>query len=317
MLALTAPLRSVENSTNVRATISLAAAAAPGLVASWAIRRFCTPPRQAPAGWAPELRATARVRMMDAGAHDVRVRIWGEGPAILLVHGWGGRGAQLAAFVPPLVAAGHTVVAFDGPAHGDSPGRQATLLDFRDAVRTVADAAGPVSGLVAHSLGATAAAVALREGLAVGRVVFLAPPADPAPFFRRFLGALGVAPGLAPGIEAAFERRTNFRWRDLVVPAFAPALEVPLLVVHDRGDREVPWHDGAAIAAAWPGAALVTTEGIGHRKVLRDPRVVARVVDFLTTGGVSPASRFAPTDPLERELFDRESRWEKGISLAR
>jgi hypothetical protein len=56
---------------------------------------------------------------------------------------------------------------------------------------------------------------------------------------------------------------------------------------------------------------------MGHRKVLRDPRVVARVVDFLTAGGASPASRFAPTDPLERELFDREGRWEKGISLAR
>ena len=181
----------------------------------------------------------------------------------------------------------------------------------------MADAAGPVSGLVAHSLGATAAAVALREGLAVGRVAFLAPPADPAPFFRRFLGALGVAPGLAPGIEATFERQTSFRWRDLVVPAFAPTLDVPLLVVHDRGDREVSWHDGAAIAAAWPGAALVTTEGMGHRKVLRDPRVVARVVDFLTAGGASPASRFAPTDPLERELFDRERRWDKGISLGR
>jgi hypothetical protein len=85
---------------------------------------------------------------------------------------------------------------------------------------------------------------------------------------------------------------------------------VPLLVVHDRDDREVPWHDGAAIAAAWPGAALFTTEGIGHRKVLRDSRVVARVVDFLTGGGPSAPSPFAPTDPLERELFDREARWE-------
>jgi len=29
------------------------------------------------------------------------------------------------------------------------------------------------------------------------------------------------------------------------------AVPPPLLVVHDRDDREVPWEDGAAIAAAW------------------------------------------------------------------
>jgi pimeloyl-ACP methyl ester carboxylesterase len=251
--------------------------------------------------------ASARVRTMDAGTHDVRVWIWGEGPAILLVHGWGGRGAQFAAFVPPLVAAGHAVVAFDGPAHGESSGRQASLLDFRDAVHAVGTAAGPLAGLVAHSLGATAAALAVREGLPVERVTFLAPPADPAPFFRRFLGALGVPAALAPSIEATFERQTGFRWRDLVVPAFTPAPTVPLLVVHDRGDREVPWQDGAAIAAAWPGATLVTTDGMGHRKLVRDAEVVARVVDFVA--GDRAASRFAPADPLERELFDRERRW--------
>src|SRR5262245_31035534 len=159
MLATAASVRSAEKGTNVRPAIGLAATAAPGLVGRWAIRRFCTPPRRVPGGWTPELLGSARVRTMDAGAHDVRVWIWGEGPSVLLVHGWGGRGAQLAAFVPPLVAAGHTVVAFDGPAHGDSSGRRATLLDFRDAVHAVASAASPVAGLVAHSLGATAAAL--------------------------------------------------------------------------------------------------------------------------------------------------------------
>jgi hypothetical protein len=49
---------------------------------------------------------------------------------------------------------------------------------------------------------------------------------------------------------------------------------------------------GAAIAAAWPGAELVTTEGLGHRRILRDPAVVARVTDFLAADlgrGLDPA----------------------------
>src|SRR5213082_3427517 len=48
---------------------------------------------------------------------------WGAGPAVLLVHGWEGRGAQLGALVDPLVEAGYRVIALDGPAHGDSAGR--------------------------------------------------------------------------------------------------------------------------------------------------------------------------------------------------
>ena len=59
---------------------------------------------------------------VEAQGHAVRGLVWGDGAAgtIYLVHGWGGRGSQFAAMVPPLVEAGHRVVMFDAPAHGDS-----------------------------------------------------------------------------------------------------------------------------------------------------------------------------------------------------
>src|ERR1043166_8169499 len=63
---------------------------------------------------------------------------WGHGPTVLLVHGWEGRGSQLGAFVEPLVAAGLSVVAFDAPGHGDSPGRRLYLADLADCVVGVA-----------------------------------------------------------------------------------------------------------------------------------------------------------------------------------
>ena len=58
-----------------------------------------------------------------------------------------------------------------------------------------------------------------------------------------------------------------------------------MLVVHDREDVTVPYDDGAAIAAAWPGAELVTTTGLGHRDIVRDREVVARAVAFLYANG--------------------------------
>ena len=312
-------LSPTQNSTNVRSettadrgrrnVLGLLAGVAPALTARWAIRRFCTPPRREPTARERAALATARPMAVGVGDRRVQTWVWGDGPAVLLVHGWGGRGAQLAAFVPPLVAAGRSVVAFDAPAHGASAGRQASLLDLRDAVRAVATSVAPVHGLIAHSFGAAAATLALGDGLAVGRALFLAPPADPVAYFRRFLGTLGLPPATHPAIEAAFERRCPFRWRDLSVPALARTLATPLLVVHDRLDREVAWEDGAAIAAAWPGAELVSPSGLGHRKILREPGVIARAVAFLAEPAAPASDRFAPTDALERELFDRETRW--------
>jgi pimeloyl-ACP methyl ester carboxylesterase len=72
----------------------------------------------------------------------------------------------------------------------------------------------------------------------------------------------------------------------------AAALDTPLLVMHDRDDPTVPWAEGAAIATAWRGAELVTTSGLGHRDIVRDPDVVARAVAFLS------ASASTETKPL-------------------
>jgi hypothetical protein len=88
-------------------------------------------------------------------------------------------------------------------------------------------------------------------------------------------------------MRARSERWLGASWDDFDIPALARAQKAPLLVVHDRDDDEVPWSDGAAIAAAWPGARLVTTEGLGHRRVLRDPRVVELAVSFVSRGEVS------------------------------
>lgn len=57
-------------------------------------------------------------------------------------------------------------------------------------------------------------------------------------------------------------------------------MTTPLLIVHDRADRESPYEDAAVLAQAWPGAELVATEKMGHTRALRDPALVAQVAAF-------------------------------------
>ena len=55
---------------------------------------------------------------------------------------------------------------------------------------------------------------------------------------------------------------------------------VPTLVIADRDDRQTPYA-GVEDFARSIRAPLLTTDGLGHRKILRDAAVVKAVVDFV------------------------------------
>lgn len=265
----------------MRPALAALSALAPATAARVAERMFLRPPRYPrPAHEAAALAAARRTRVA-AGVSPITAWIWGDGPGVLLVHGWGGRGAQLAGFVPPLVAAGYSVVTFDAPGHGESAGRWSSVVAFVDAVHAVARALGPVRGLIGHSVGAAAAAGALRDGLRADAAVFLAPPTDLTLHADLTLETLGFGRRARTLMRERVERRLGVPWSTLDVAAFAPRLTTPLLVLHDRDDIEVPWQEGAIIAQAWPGAILSTTSGLGHRRIVRDAEVVREALAFL------------------------------------
>ena len=216
-----------------------------------------------------------------AEASTLAVWDWGEGPTVLLVHGWNGNAAQLSPFVAPLVRAGYYVVAFDQPAHGSSPGRRATVPDFAEAVLAVGRRVGPVHAIVGHSLGGTAAALALGFGLEAERLVLLAPPADVPHFGRAFASGLGLSPARTAGFMAGLTREVGGDLDALDLRRLAPSMRSRLLVLHDRDDREVPFAHGADIAKAWPEAKLEALSGLGHRRLLRDPEVIAAATAFI------------------------------------
>jgi hypothetical protein len=157
---------STSHKTIVRA-FRLLERAAPGVGERWAARLWFTAPPPLPLDRLPVPPPGEEVGV-ELDGRRLRATAWGSGPLVLLLHGWGGRSEQLGAFVAPLVAAGHRVVALP-----------------------------------------------------------------------------------------------------------------PTLVVHDHGDREVGFRDGHETARAWPGARLLATEGLGHRRLLRDPAVVEEVVAFV------------------------------------
>jgi pimeloyl-ACP methyl ester carboxylesterase len=257
---------------------------APEMAARWAEAIFCRPPRHEPRPSEEAFLATGNRLTVQSENQDLAVWTWGKGPIVLMAHGWGGRAGRFSAIASALVEAEFRVVLFDAPAHGASMGRQASLPQFARAVRDVADAIGPVHGLIGHSLGGAAVSLAMRDGLRAEGAVLLAPPADVVLFSDAFARHLRIPPRAHEVMRQNLETRLRFRYEELHIPTLAQTMTAPALIIHDSDDADVPYAHGQEIAQAWPRAELVTTKGLGHRAILRDPAVVRRTVDFLRAG---------------------------------
>ncbi|GIG22594.1 hypothetical protein Cch01nite_33180 [Cellulomonas chitinilytica] len=263
---------------------------APDLTARLALRLWCRPPhaqgRQAVPG--------GTTWSLPFGRSEISGQAWGDGPTVVLVHGWGGHRAQLAAtFVEPLVAAGLRVVAYDAPSHGASGpgalgGRQATLPEMAAAIDTVVAAQvsghGPVRAVVGHSLGAAASALSVLDGTPTERLVLLTPLAQPLSYVTEFAAALGLGDTSRHRLVVRMETLVGRGLSTLDVPLRAANAGRPLppaLVLSDRDDKEADHEDGPRIARSWPGAELVVSDGLGHRRILRDEETIKRVVAFV------------------------------------
>ena len=287
---MNASLATSIKSTNVRAQQSLwavmrayfavASRLLPDLARRQAERLFTLPPRYAGRGRHP---VDARRESVIAGGHSLAV--WQAGPpaapAVLLVHGWGGRGVQMGSFVPPLLTAGFRVVWFDQPGHGESGHGPVALPNFVRALQALAATHGPFAAAIGHSLGAAALGVALRRGMALGRVVFVSPPASINEHAHNFARLLGITPSIREAMRRRLEHRYGMRFAEIDRLDELEQLRVPALFVHDSGDAEVPFEHTLRLSTRMPGARLIKTHGLGHYRLLRNHTVVRAVVDFV------------------------------------
>jgi pimeloyl-ACP methyl ester carboxylesterase len=234
---------------------------------------FTVPPRLAPTPL-PEGGHPFAVKSLGA---VVRGHVWGDGPVVYLVHGWGGRGSQLASFVDPLVDGGFRVVMFDAPAHGDSDHGPAGRG------RTHGVEFGKALALIAHSLGTISTYLTLRFGwLSTRRLVLVAPMIAAEPLFDQFQQALGFGDRTRRAFDRHLDEFVGIPMAEFDAGYQASYVDpVPTLLIHDRGDRQTPWADTARFVESVPDARLVTTDGLGHRRILKDPTVVREVTAFL------------------------------------
>jgi pimeloyl-ACP methyl ester carboxylesterase len=285
-------VRSFSQPRFLRFVLALAEREAPGLGARLALRLWLTVP---PSAGKPTEETVPGRREVLAG--KLVAESWGDGPPVYLMHGWGGRREQFGAFVRPLADAGFRVIVLDAPGHGESgPGAlgrgRAYMLDFIGALRTAVARYGDAHAVIGHSFGASAAAVAALDGLAVRRLVLIAPVTNVLSGLDIFSRNAGIGPRVRARMPHQIERVARRPVADFDIAARAAECdELPeALVIHDGADKEVPFDNGVLVAAAWPGGRLSATEGLGHKRILRDAGVIAEVTGFVAARAGRPAA---------------------------
>lgn len=264
--------------TVVRAGIRLA----PPQVGFAVTRRLAAHPRRSPVS-AHEASALASARRGCYGAGGrIPTWTWGHGPVIALVHGWGGRAAQMAPLAVQLAQAGFSAVAFDVAGHGDSPVNEARWEWFLRDVAEVAASAGPLRAFVGHSAGGLALMASRNVyGLRAERYVCISAPHHPYPPLRAIQRRLNPTPAVLELYRRFLSEQFQCDWGSLEAGLPWRGAGADLLLCYDEDDRYVDPLDGRRIRTLCPHSTMITTRGFGHTKILAADATAVAVLDFV------------------------------------
>lgn len=234
-----------------------------------------------------ELLESARIFEVLYGKQILKAYEWGSGErTVLLVHGWESRGTALRSFVPGLVAEGYRVVAFDGPAHGNSDGKWTNLVHFAGAIRAVMNQAGEVHGIISHSFGGACSVFLLSQlepEWAMKKLVLVGVPANMEFVFKNAFELMQLPPAAEQAFRSIISQKLGnlpFHIADLEYGLGKAKIE-DVLVVHDKFDESVPFESAERIFERGENVSMLVTQGLGHFKLMKNPKVVERVVDFV------------------------------------
>ena len=200
---------------------------------------------------------------------------------ILLVHGWSGRGTQLVKFADALVAKGYSIVSFDAPAHGKSPGSTTIMTDFIASIAEVDRKFGPFDAAVGHSLGGMSLLNAVKLGLKINRLVTIGSGDKVNDILVDFVSKLELKPEFGAHLQQHFEKKYNTEMESYSAYLAAQSITIPVLVIHDENDDEVPVSASKNIYSNLKNGELFITNNLGHRKILGNQEVIDKTINFI------------------------------------
>ena len=200
---------------------------------------------------------------------------------VLLVHGWSGRSTQLFAFADKLLENGFMVISFDGPAHGKSTGRTTMMPEFLKTIEKINTTFGPFEAAIGHSFGATSLYNAAATFLDIKTFIVIGSGDRISEIISNFAKNLYLKEKSAKKIQSGLEKKWVIHLDDFSSSTVAKKIKIPVLVVHDKTDGDVPVSCAYKIRQNLEKGSLFITNGLGHTKILRNNEVVHKSIKFI------------------------------------
>jgi len=208
---------------------------------------------------------------------------WGSGPGILFVHGWNGRGVNLACFFKPMIDAGYSAITYDAPAHGESKGCATNYFELSDTVRSFLAASRGLNirGIIAHSIGASAVINCISKDKPNIDAVLIAPALKLKELTFNLFNQHGVPETVYHSMIEEMERYYGYNLHEDNPYVLAKTISSKLLIVHDMDDRTIPYSYSKMLSENTDHVRLHTTKGLGHKRILKDNAIVDVATTFI------------------------------------
>ena len=205
----------------------------------------------------------------------------GKGPKIVLVHGWSSRATNFYEIIEKLILLDYNVYAFDAVAHGESKGIITNIPELIKTLEELIQEWGPVEAILGHSGGGFASAYVVAQNPQIKKLILISPFNKVTDVFKKYFEIIQLGEKARLLMIGYFTKLTGKKVQELSGELSAQAIRAKTLVIHDRKDKEVQVEDSIDIAKNLKNGQLILTEGLGHRRILRDEMVINELVNFL------------------------------------
>lgn len=254
----------------------------PNTMGKFAYHLWFTPPRPHPPEAEKVAATKAQASFITVDGLRIRIWSWGQGPTILFIHGWGGRGTQISSFIDILNQSGYKVMSFDLPAHGQSDGKITDAFSVSKTLNEVIKKIDNLHTVITHSFGGIIFGHFYTPSLNIKKIVMFCPPSTVTTPFKEFSDKLKLPETIKNYVlkkieddlgSDAFERLSLLKNAEKIVQ--------PVLVVHDKSDDVVPFEEGKNVASIIQHGTFLGSYDLGHRKILFDQTLIQQVVNFI------------------------------------
>lgn len=247
---------------------------------------FLKPKRSAVKDW--ELRAELKGERINLGDEVSAIKWRAEAAKsnnkqILLVHGWESRATHMYGLVDGLLEQGYNVVGLDMPGHGQSPGNSSNANLFAQTILLAEQTLGEFSVIIGHSMGASATSIAVGKGVSPEKMVLISGPSSIENSIRHFVSLIGFNKRTSDHFIARIAQYVGVPFHQLDATNLLQECQIPTLLIHDESDKEVLHSESKRLESVLQNAHLMTTQGFGHRKILKAQPVLEAISDFVAS----------------------------------